>query len=153
MRKNYLLLTIFAGCAIDAQPDMQPDTDSVDIDNPTPYWAVNSVTDEAGSTHLWIVDRATDVLGQHSEGTRARSWLLNATCKSRWQQGLYDADYRHEYNGGRFDLTPSSSTITIGLSGATWAPHFYDPDSGQNYKGQTSPTAKTEALAHAANAK
>ncbi len=144
------MTTLVAACAVDAQP---VETDSVEIDDPTPYWATNSVGDEAGSTHLWIVDRATDVLGQHSEGTRARTWLLNSTCKARWQQGLYDADYRAKYNGGWFDLTPTSSTATIGLSGATWASHFYDPATGKNYKGQTSPTAKTEALAHSTSAR
>ena len=70
--------------------------------------------------------------------------MTNAACKTRWQQGLYDADYRKQYNGGWFDLSPSSSTATIAASGATWQAHFYDPDTGKNYKGNTSPTAKTE---------
>lgn len=147
------MTALVAGCAVDAPTDTDATDDGFDIADGTPYWAVNSTADEAGSTHLWIVDRAADVLGQHSEGTRARSWLLNTTCKPRWQQGLYDADYRAKYNGGLFDLTPTSSTAAIALSGATWASHFYDPDTGKNYKGQTSPTAKTEAIAHSTNAK
>ena len=39
------------------------------------------------------------------------------------------------------------------LSGATWASHFYDPDTGKNYKGQKSPTAYDQALAHLGNAR
>jgi phospholipase C len=160
------MITLVAACGVDASPTITVDDspapgmdessgdEDVDATPITPiYWATNGVADEAGSTHLWIVDRAGDVLGQHAEGARARNWLLNTTCKPRWEQGLYDADYRAKYNGGWFDLTPTSSTVTIGLSGATWASHFYDPDTGKNYKGQTSPTAKTEALAHSASAK
>jgi phospholipase C len=121
-----------------------------------PYWAVNSVIDEAGSTHLWIVDRAVDTVGQRLDlpgAASAHARMTDAACKARWQQGLYDADYRKQYNGGWFDLSPSSSTATIAASGATWQAHFYDPDTGKNYKGNTSPTAKTEALAHLAQAK
>jgi hypothetical protein len=122
----------------------------------TPYWAVNSVGDEAGSTHLWIVDRAVDAVGQRLDlpaAASARARMTDVACKARWQQGLYDADYRKQYNGGWFDLSPSSSTATIAASGATWQAHFYDPDTGKNYKGNSSPTAKTEALAHLAQAK
>lgn len=144
-----------AGCAIDAAPDIESPSDG-DGGAPVPYWATNSVSDEAGSTHLWIVDRAGDVLGAHLDNAyaaRARKWLTNPSCVPRWQQGLYDADYRHQYNGGWFDLTPTSSTAEIAASGATWAAHFYDPDTGRNYEGDTSPTAKTEALSHLSSAK
>lgn len=154
MRKGSLVIsTLLAACAVDGS---QAEPDSVEIDDPTPYWAINTIADEAGSTHLWIVDRAADVLGVHTDiaaASRARNWLLNATCKPRWQRGLYDADYRAKYNGGWFDLTPTSSTAAIAASGATWASHFYDPDTGKNYKGETKPTAKTEALRHSSNAK
>lgn len=145
---------VFAGCATDAAEPTEPSDEPVGT--PSPYWATNSITEEAGSTHLWIVDRAVDVLGAHLDNaaaSRARARLTNATCKTRWQRGLYDADYRHQYNGGWFDLTPTSSTATIAASGASWASHFYDPDTGLNYEGDKSPTAKTEALAHLAAAK
>ena len=46
-----------------------------------------------------------------------------------------------------------ASTTELVLSGATWASHFYDPDTGLNYKGQKSPTAYDQGLAHLANAR
>src|SRR6266496_1014716 len=142
-----------AACISDPSSDEPSDSDP---GAPSPYWAANSITDEVASSHLWIVDRAGDVLGAHLDipaASRARARLTDATCKTRWQQGLYDADYRHQYNGGWFDLTPTSSTSMILASGATWASHFYDPDTGKNYQGDTSPTAKTEATSHISAAK
>ena len=138
-----------ASCTTD-----EPANDDGDVENVA--WATNSVADEAGSTHLWIVDRAADVLGAHLDvagAAKARAWLTNTSCKARWQQGLYDADYKAKYNGGLFDISPTSSTATVIASGATWAAHFYDPDTGKNYQGDTSPTAKTEATAHLSTAK
>jgi len=145
------LISSLAACAEDAPPDTTPTSG-----DKTPYWATNSVADEAGSTHLWIVDRALDALARRPDlpdAVTARARLTSPACTTRWRQGLYDADYRHQYNGGWFDLSPTSSTATIAASGATWQSHFYDPDTGKNYKGNTSPTAKTESIAHLANAK
>jgi hypothetical protein len=70
------MTTLVAACAVDAPPTITVDDspapgvdepsgdDGADATEPTPiYWATNGVADEAGSTHLWIVDRAGDVLG------------------------------------------------------------------------------------------
>ncbi len=166
VRLSHALIFALAACAGDPADEPAPSTP---VDG-TPFWAVNSVIDEAGSTHLCTVARAADAgrppggiapragdaVGQRLDlpgAANARARMTDAACKARWQQGLYDADYRKQYNGGWFDLSPSSSTATIAASGATWQAHFYDPDSGKNYKGNSSPTAKTEALAHIAQAK
>ena len=53
----------------------------------------------------------------------------------------------------RCDVAVGGSTALLVLSGATWASHFYDPDTGLNYKGQKSPTAYDQALAHLDNAR
>ena len=118
-------------------------------------WDAESVNDETQSTHLWIVNRALALLAQRPEAQAAATVaLLNASdCQPSWHQGLADADFKAAYNGGLFDTSVGASTAELVLSGATWASHFYDPDSGKNYKGQSSPTAYDQALAHLANAR
>src|SRR5262245_2335500 len=116
LRFSSALICVLAACAGDPSPEPAAPTavDGTPVEG-TPYWAVNSVGDEAGSTHLWIVDRAIDTVGQRLDlpgAASARARMTDATCKTRWQRGLYDADYRKQYNGGWFDLSPSSSTAT-----------------------------------------
>lgn len=128
-----------------------------DVD-PTPgviHWETASTGDEGNSTHLWIVDHAVAILSRHTDqpsAAAAYERLTDPACQSRWQQGLYDADYKAPYHDGYFDLYPGASEWLIALSGATWESHFYDPDTGENYRGKTSPVAKQRALEHAANA-
>src|SRR6185437_2592082 len=74
-------------------------------------------------------------------------------CRPSWHQGLADADFKAAYNGGWFDVPVGGSTAELILAGATWNSHFYDPDTGLNYEGQSSPTAYDQALAHLANAR
>src|SRR5262249_15788483 len=47
-------------------------------------------------------------------------------------QGVYDADYLAEYNNPKNDGR---------LIVPTWKSHFYDPDTGKNWEGDTDPTA------------
>ncbi|MGZ3407191.1 MAG: hypothetical protein ACXVAN_12150 [Polyangia bacterium] len=119
-------------------------------------WDDESVDDETRSTHLWIVDRALGLLAGRTDLPQAAAaiTLLDAAdCRPSWHQGLADADFKGAYNGGAFDVPVGGSTTLLVLSGATWASHFYDPDSGLNYKGQKTPTAYDQALAHLANAR
>jgi phospholipase C len=109
------------------------------VNGKTVYWEAGSVTDEGQSTHLFIVNRAIGILGHHTTDARASSAynrLTSSTCRSRWQQGLYDADHKVSYNNWY-----------------TWSSHFYDPSTGTNYLGFSSPVAYTEALQHLAAAK
>ncbi len=118
-------------------------------------WDAESVDDETRSTHLWLVDRALDLLATRPDLAQAAGVvaLLRASdCLPSWHQGLADADFKAAYNGGLFDVPVGASTTELVLSGATWASHFYDPDTGLNYEGQKSPTAYDQALAHLANA-
>jgi phospholipase C len=118
-------------------------------------WDAESVDDETRSTHLWLVNRAIGLLAERSEPQAvAAVALLNASdCRPSWHQGLADADFKAKYDGGTFDVAVGGSTTLLVLSGATWAGHFYDPDTGLNYKGQKSPTAYDQGLAHVANAR
>ncbi|MGZ3429881.1 MAG: hypothetical protein ACXVCV_24695 [Polyangia bacterium] len=119
-------------------------------------WDAESVDDETRSTHLWIVNRALGLLAQRPDLPQAASVvaLLNAAdCRPSWHQGLADADFKAAYNGALWDTSVGASTTALLLSGATWASHFYDPDSGLNYQGKSSPTAYDQALAHLGNAR
>ena len=124
---------VLFGCATAAAPTSQEDH-SGDV----PYWSSGSTTDEGASTHLFIVDHAMAILGQHQDLTRAArayAWLSNPGCRSRWQQGLYDADHKVSYNNWY-----------------TYQSHFYDPSTGTNYLGDTEPVAYDVALEHLATA-
>ena len=115
-------------------------------------WDAESVDNEHASTHLWIVNRGIDLLAKHADelpiAKRAVELLNTPSCRSNWQQGLLDADFKAVYNNGRSDLQLNASDVEVALSGATWESHFYDADTGKNYKGATSPTALTEAESH-----
>ena len=79
--------------------------------------------DETHSTHLFIVDRALDIL-QTQEETKGYNAELGR-MKAEWAQGLFDADHKHPF----YDTS-------------TFASHFYDPDTKTNYLGWSSPNAK-----------
>lgn len=114
-------------------------------------WEAQSATDERLSSHLYIVNRAVDILGRKQTLASARNafLLMTATdCRPRWQQGLIDADFKAEYNNGLSDTAPGSTQTEYVESGATWASHFYDPDSGTNWLGLPYPTARGEANRH-----
>jgi hypothetical protein len=104
-------------------------------------WSTDNAFDEAQSTHLWIVNRAAILASQDpAVGSQIAGVLQPNTSQTgpsgnvfhdQMCQGLYDADYKAPYD----------SPI---LGYATWASHFYDPDTGLNYIFQTSPTALTQ---------
>jgi hypothetical protein len=121
------------GCA-----NAEDDSDATGVPK-SPYWSSGSTTDEGKSTHLWIVDHAEAILRKHptlTRASRAYTWLSNAACSERWRQGLEDADDKVSYNNWW-----------------TFKSHFYDPSTGTNYLGGTSPVAYNEALSHLAAAK
>ena len=131
-----LSLCLLFGCASTGDDDL---SETGTVSGKTAYWEAGSATDEGQSTHLFIVNHAITILGHHMSDAHASSAFnrLNATaCRSRWQQGLYDADHKVSYNNWY-----------------TWSSHFYDPSTGTNYLGNISPIAYNEALNHLATAK
>ncbi len=159
---------LFPGCLADGDSSPSGIAPGVEVGSPAAEvpaevdqppgvirWETALTGEEASSTHLWIVDRAIDILSRHTDqpsAAAAYERLTDPVCQSRWQQGLFDADYKAPYHDGYSNLYPGASEWRIALSGATWESHFYDPDSGENYRGKTSPVAKQRALEHAANA-
>lgn len=122
-----------------------PPDESGELAQTSQAWEAESATNENASTHLFIVNRAIDLLSQTSNDPRA--WnigrLLNTSaCRTRWQQGLHEADTIRKYNNYN------------GFYG-TWKSHFYDPESGRNYPWDSAslpshslPTARTSAATH-----
>jgi phospholipase C len=102
-----------------------------------PRWDTEDPFDETKSTHLWIVNRAAQLAGGavadlvqpgHGRMSGPGSDFHNQLC-----QGLYDADFVPPYND-KF-VWP------------WWISHFYDPDTGLNYKGDEEPTALSRGVA------
>ena len=97
--------------------------------------------DETKSTHLWIVNRAAQLAGNDPDyGTQLLELFppgkgqIGQPFHDRLCQGIYDADF--VYND---PVILGGGTVKI----PTWKSHFYDPDSGKNYFGETDPTAFT----------
>lgn len=143
-----LALSVLSACAVS--------DDDLDVGEQLGAWDAQSATNETQSTHLWIVNRALDILGRHAEdatASQALTFLNEPSCRTNWEQGLLDADFKAEYNNGRRDLPVPASNARIVFAGTTWESHFFDPDTRKNYEGAESPTAFTETSSHAENAR
>ncbi|MCI0765000.1 zinc dependent phospholipase C family protein [Bacillus sp. TL12] len=94
------------------------------------------------STHLWIARNAVQIMSRSQDKTVQENelqFLNTPEYKELFERGLYDADYRDEFNDG--------GTGTIGIDGLIrggWKSHFYDPDTRKNYKGEEEPTALSQ---------
>src|SRR5438128_2436651 len=89
-------LSFLVACASE-----QGDTGDDGADSPEATegaWDAESVDSEGSSTHLWIVNRAVDIVAKHAatdETAKKIAAVMNdPACRSRWQQGLYDADFK-----------------------------------------------------------
>ena len=143
------LTTAVMACS--AQSDDGDGSGGGDVGTTEGKWDAESVDNEHASTHLWIVNRGIDLLAKHPELPIAKgavAFMNDASCRKNWQQGLLDADFKAIYNNGRTDLKLGANDAEVALSGATWESHFFDADTGLNYKGAASPTAMTEAESH-----
>jgi phospholipase C len=117
---------------------------------PAPRWDAESVYDQAQSTHLWIVYQAAMLASQAGTVGQAAAALVKPQPPAvknaigdpfhdRLCQGLYDADFKDPYR----DLAWAFQHIWLGDKLATYKSHFYDPDTGKNWRGDTNPTALT----------
>ena len=119
-------------------------------------WDAESVDDETKSTHLWIVNRALGLLAERSDlpqAAAAVTLLGAADCQPSWHQGLADADFKAAYNGAHWDVAVGASTASLTSPASTWDSHFWDPDTGHNYKGHSTPAAYGQALPHLGHAR
>lgn len=155
--RRLCVLAFLAGCAGEASVGDEPLAEIPVSEAALPDgtrqadWEAESIDDETRSTHLWIVNRALGLLASRPDlpqAAHAAAVLNAADCRPSWQRGLAEADFKAAYNQARWDVAVGASTTALVLAGATWESHFYDPDSGKNYKGNTSPVAYGKALEH-----
>ncbi len=148
--KTLLILGVSLLCACAGSTDEQSDGDTDEPESTEGAWDAESADHEKDSTHLWIVNRGIDILAKHGSDEVAKKTVAimnDAQCRKNWQQGLLDADFKGQYNNGNEDLPLNPSDIQVARAGTTWESHFFDPDTGKNYKG-TPKTAYTEASSH-----
>jgi len=108
-------------------------------------WDTEDVWDETKSTHLYVVNRAAQLVAtctnpsfqtfvqqqiQPMVGKDQAGAFRRGLC-----QGLYDADFKSDYNNPNW------------LGQPTWKSHFYDASTGQNYMHETTPTALSNGVA------
>ena len=111
-------------------------------------WDAENPFDETDSTHLWIVNRATLLAGQAGGADGAAiaarvqpyvGEIGDDGFHDNLCQGLYDADFK----------APFDDPYGYGITQPMWYSHFYDPDTGKNYDGDTDPTALTRGRTYA----
>ncbi|WIY62214.1 phospholipase C [Bacillus arachidis] len=79
-------------------------------------WSAESIHNEGVSSHLWIVNRAIDIMSQNTTVVKQNETALLNEWRTDLEKGIYSADYENPY-----------------YDNSTFASHFYDPDSGKTY--------------------
>ncbi|MEW6492916.1 MAG: zinc dependent phospholipase C family protein [Cyanobacteriota bacterium] len=111
-------------------------------------WDSKNPYDSTQSTHLWIVCRAAELasaqpdVGEYIYNlikpwvSQSDSAFHDAVCN-----GLWDADEKDPYRNSVVE-----GDEWYGKLSATYKSHFYDPETGKNWLGETEPTAMTEGV-------
>jgi hypothetical protein len=105
------------------------------------FYDVRAAYDVRVNTHLWLLYCGASLLpgrkGQAICGL-IKPWQreMDDVFHDALCLGLYDADKRPLYNDALLSAVP------------TWKSHFYDPDTGTNWLGETQPTAVSEGCRH-----
>ena len=83
-----------------------------------------------GNTHLWVVNRALDLLAKSSDpvAVTAVKTMNESACSARWQQGLYDGD------------EPALADDPTQVNKPTAGTHFYNPTGKDAFGNPTSAT-------------
>ncbi|EIT84269.1 phospholipase C [Fictibacillus macauensis ZFHKF-1] len=102
-----LLVTGFQGNA-SAEDDAQPPI--------TAKWSAEDPHHEDTNTHLWIVRHAMEIMANNKDVVKPGEVEQLKQWQSDLEQGIYDADHANPY-----------------YDNATFASHFYDPDTGKSY--------------------
>ncbi|MGE1218504.1 MULTISPECIES: zinc dependent phospholipase C family protein, partial [Bacillus cereus group] len=116
--------------------------DQIDLNENDPItarWSAEAPYHSDKSTHLWIAKQAIEIMKTESNieaNKQAVDFLNYPQYKDLFSKGLYDADYNAEFNDG--------GTGIGGVFKGGWKSHFYDPDTKENYRGETNPTALTQ---------
>lgn len=100
-------------------------------------WQTRTEENEAVNTHLWICNRALALLERSDDSAHRGMAIWLANYRRAWQRAVYEADYIDPY---------CDISWWGGYRGCKFFSHFYDPDTGLNWRGQSSPTALTEGV-------
>src|SRR5687767_5512574 len=103
MKSLRLIALVLGVVACESAPAEDEQVDEQEAD-----WTAHSAEDEATSTHLFIVDRAIELLGKRTDLPRAQqiaAMMNEPECRTQWQKGLCDADYLAAYNDGSMDMS------------------------------------------------
>ncbi|MED2764844.1 phospholipase C [Bacillus thuringiensis] len=79
-------------------------------------WSAEDKHKEGVNSHLWIVNRAIDIMSRNTTLVKQEQVTLLNEWHTDLENGIYDADHENPY----YDTS-------------TFASHFYDPDDGTTY--------------------
>lgn len=98
---------------------------------------------EKANTHLWIINRAADMLERDRDSNRRRMAQWMEAYRNRLARGNHDTDRNKPFcNRGWHGL----------YYGRLFSSHFYDPDTMTNWRGEAAPTARSEGARYFAEA-
>ncbi|MBO1626949.1 phospholipase C [Bacillus arachidis] len=80
------------------------------------YWSAEDKHAEGVNSHLWIVNRAIDIMSRNTTIVKQDQVTLLNEWRTELENGIYAADYENPY-----------------YDNSTFASHFYDPDTGKTY--------------------
>lgn len=80
------------------------------------YWSAEDKHAEGVNSHLWIVNRAIDIMSRNTTIVKQDQVALLNEWRTELENGIYAADYENPY-----------------YDNSTFASHFYDPDTGKTY--------------------
>jgi phospholipase C len=79
-------------------------------------WSAEDVHTEGVNSHLWIMNRAIDIMSRDKTIVKRSQVALLNEWRIEVERGIYDADHENPY-----------------YDNYTFASHFYDPDTGKSY--------------------
>ncbi|PEZ06433.1 phospholipase [Bacillus sp. AFS018417] len=116
MKKKVLALAAMVALAAPVQSVVFAQTNSSESPVPVLRWSAEDKHNEGVSTHLWIVNRAIDIMSRNTTIVKPNETALLNEWRADLENGIYSADYENPY-----------------YDNGTYASHFYDPDTGKTY--------------------
>ncbi|MGX5390143.1 phospholipase C [Bacillus thuringiensis] len=80
------------------------------------YWSAEDKHSEGVNSHLWIVNRAIDIMSRNTTRVKQDQVVLLNEWRTDLESGIYSADHENPY-----------------YDNSTFVSHFYDPDDGSTY--------------------
>ncbi|PEA54667.1 phospholipase [Bacillus pseudomycoides] len=116
MKKKILALAAVVTLAAPVQSVAFAHTNDCGNEAPVLKWSAEDKHNEGRNSHLWIVNRAIDIMSRDKTVVKPNETALLNEWRDDLENGIYSADYENPY----FD-------------NGTFASHFYDPDTQKSY--------------------